>query len=69
MKFGLRDRTQHDNYLEERNVAGKYGNFVVLDLSAYYEISPNWNTDIQVKNVSGQECTYVWYDSFFQMQT
>lgn len=69
LKFGLQGRAQGDYYLEERNVAGKYGNFAVLDLSAGYQINPTWSVDLQVKNATGREYAYVWYDSFFQSQT
>lgn len=69
LKFGLQGRAQGDYYLEERNVVGKYGNFAVLDLSAGYQINPTWSVDLQVKNATGREYAYVWYDSFFQSQT
>gem|GEM_PF-1745751 len=69
LKFGLPGRAQGDYYLEERNVAGKYGNFAVLDLNANYQITPAWSVDLQVKNATGREYAYVWYDSFFQSQT
>lgn len=68
LKFGLQGRAQGDYYLEERNVTGKYGNFAVLDLSASYQIDPTWSVDLQVKNATGHEYAYVWYDSFFQSQ-
>ncbi|MHC1652189.1 TonB-dependent receptor [Stenotrophomonas maltophilia] len=68
LKFGVQGRAQGDYYLEERNVAGKYGNYAVLDLSASYQISPNWSVDLQMKNATGREYAYVWYDSFFQRQ-
>ncbi|GHH52188.1 hypothetical protein GCM10009090_15450 [[Pseudomonas] boreopolis] len=66
LKLGLQGRAQGDYYLEERNVAGKYGGFAVLDLSARYRISPAWSLDLQVKNATGREYAYVWYDTFFQ---
>lgn len=69
LQLGLQGRAQGDYYLEERNVAGKYGNFAVLDLSAKYEINATWRIDMQVKNVSGREYAYAWYDSFFWEQT
>ncbi len=68
LKFGLQGRAQGDYYLEERNVAGKHGSFAVLDLSASYQIDPTWSVDLQVKNATGREYAYVWYDSFFQSQ-
>lgn len=68
LKLGLQGRAQGDYYLEERNVAGKYGGFAVLDLSARYRISPAWSLDLQVKNATGREYAYVWYDTFFQAQ-
>ncbi|WNH54240.1 TonB-dependent receptor [Stenotrophomonas oahuensis] len=66
LQLGLQGRAQSDYYLEERNVAGKYGDFAVLDVSARYQFSPRWSVDLQVKNVTGREYVYAWYDSFFQ---
>ncbi len=68
LQLGLQGRAQGDYYLEENNVAGKFGSFAVLDLSAKYRINPNWSVDLQLKNATGREYAYVWYDSFFQEQ-
>jgi len=68
LKLGLQGRAQGDYYLEERNITAKYGSFAVLDLSAQYTLSPRWSVDLQVKNATGREYAYVWYDSFFQSQ-
>lgn len=68
LQLGLQGRAQSDYYLEERNVAGKYGSFAVLDLSARYQLSPRWSVDMQLKNVTGREYAYAWYDSFFQSE-
>ncbi|MCC7633984.1 TonB-dependent receptor [Stenotrophomonas rhizophila] len=68
LQLGLQGRAQGDYYLEERNVAGKYGNFAVLDLSARYQINPAWSVDLQVKNATGRQYAYAWYDSFFWEQ-
>ncbi|MBH1816815.1 TonB-dependent receptor [Stenotrophomonas maltophilia] len=68
LQLGVQGRAQGDYYLEESNVAGKYGNFAVLDLSASYEINPTWSVDLQVRNATGREYAYVWYDSFFWQQ-
>ncbi|HFK2892379.1 TPA: TonB-dependent receptor [Stenotrophomonas maltophilia] len=69
LKIAVQGRAQGDYYLEERNVAGKYGNFAVLDLSASYQIDPTWSVDLQLKNATARKYAYVWYDSFFQSQT
>lgn len=68
LQLGLQGRAQGDYYLEEQNVAGKAGNFAVLDLSARYAFSPRWRMDLQVRNATGREYAYAWYDSFFQEQ-
>ena len=65
LRLGLQARAQGDYYLEERNVAGKFGGFAVLDLSAAYQINPRWSVDLQLKNVTGRQYAYAWYDSFF----
>jgi len=66
LTFGVQARAQDDYYLEERNVAGKFGGFALLDLSAKYHINPRMSVDVQVKNVTGRDYVYAWYDSFFQ---
>lgn len=68
MTFGLQGRAQGDYYLEEQNVAGKFGGFAVLDLSAKYQINPRLSLDMQVKNATGRDYVYAWYDSFFWEQ-
>lgn len=65
LRLGLQARAQGDYYLEERNVAGKFGGFAVLDLSAAYQVTPRFSVDLQLKNVTGREYAYAWYDSFF----
>ncbi|WP_394696252.1 TonB-dependent receptor [Pseudoxanthomonas japonensis] len=68
LTFGLQARAQGDYYLEEQNVAGKFGGFAVLGLSAKYQINPRLSLDMQVKNATGREYVYAWYDSFFWEQ-
>ncbi len=68
LQFGLQGRAQGDYYLEERNVAGKYGGFAVLDLSARYDINPRWSVDVQMRNATDRKYNYAWYDSFFWEQ-
>ncbi|MGR4877143.1 TonB-dependent receptor [Pseudoxanthomonas sp. LARHCG66] len=68
LTFGLQGRAQGDYYLEEQNVAGKFGGFAVVDLSAKYQINPRLSLDMQVKNATGREYVYAWYDSFFWEQ-
>ncbi|MCC4633796.1 TonB-dependent receptor [Xanthomonas dyei] len=68
LRLGMQGRAQGDYYLEERNIAGKYGGFATLDLTARYTINPAWSVDLQVRNATGREYAYVWYDSFFWSQ-
>jgi iron complex outermembrane receptor protein len=68
LTFGLQGRAQGDYYLEEQNVAGKFGGFAVVDLSAKYQINPRLSLDMQVKNATGRDYVYAWYDSFFWEQ-
>ncbi|MDR7193914.1 TonB-dependent receptor [Luteimonas terrae] len=65
LALGLQARAQGDYYLEERNVTEKFGKFAVLDLSAKYQLNPRMRVDVQIKNVTGREYAYAWYDSFF----
>lgn len=66
LQFGLQGRAQGDYYLEERNVTDKFGGFAVVDLSAKYRINPRMSVHVQLRNVTGREYVYAWYDSFFQ---
>ena len=68
LQLGLQGRAQGDYHLEEQNITGKFGSFAVLDASARYEISPRWSVDLQLKNLTGREYAYAWYDSFFWEQ-
>ena len=68
LQLGLQGRAQSDYFLEEQNVAGRFGAFAVLDLSGRYDLSPRWSVDLQVRNVTGREYAYAWYDSFFWTQ-
>ncbi|PKV13172.1 TonB-dependent receptor [Xanthomonas prunicola] len=68
LRLGMQGRAQGDYYLEERNLAGKYGGFATLDLTARYTLNPAWSVDLQVRNATGREYAYVWYDSFFWTQ-
>lgn len=63
--FGLQGRMQGDYYIEERNTQGKFGAFVVLDASASYRLSERLSVDVQVKNLTGRDYAYAWYDTFF----
>ncbi|MEN5205787.1 TonB-dependent receptor [Stenotrophomonas sp. TWI700] len=63
--FGLQGRMQGDYYIEERNTQGKFGAFAVLDASASYQLSERLSVDVQVKNLTGRDYAYAWYDTFF----
>ncbi len=63
--FGLQGRMQGDYYIEERNTQGRFGAFAVLDASASYQLSERLSVDVQVKNLTGRDYAYAWYDNFF----
>lgn len=63
--FGLQGRMQGDYYIEERNQEGKFGGFAVLDASVAYRFSERLAVDLQVKNLTGRDYAYAWYDNFF----
>jgi iron complex outermembrane receptor protein len=63
--FGLQGRMQGDYYIEERNTQGRFGAFAVLDASASYRLSERVSVDVQVKNLTGRDYAYAWYDNFF----
>lgn len=63
--FGLQGRMQGDYYIDSRNEAGKFGGFAVLDLSTAYQLTDALSIDLQLKNVTGRDYVYAWYDNFF----
>ncbi len=54
---------QSDYYLERTNSTGKYGDFVLLNVGATYQISADLSVDVQLKNLTDRYSEYVWYDS------
>ncbi|WP_122831028.1 TonB-dependent receptor domain-containing protein, partial [Pseudomonas viridiflava] len=54
---------QSDYSLERTNSTGKYGSYVLINLGATYQLSPELSLDVQAKNITNKYYEYVWYDS------
>lgn len=64
-RFGLQGRMQGDYFIEETNQHGRYGGFAVLDASADYALTDRLSVAVQLKNLTGRQYAYAWYDNFF----
>lgn len=53
---------QSDYYLERTNTQGKYGDFVLLNVGASYQVSKDVALEFQVKNLADRYYEYVWWD-------
>ncbi len=53
---------QSDYYLERTNSTGKYGDYILLNLGAVYQVSPTLSVDLQAKNITNRYYEYAWYD-------
>lgn len=65
LRLGLQGRAQGSYFIDELNAQGKFGDFVLLDFSARYALSPKVSLDLQVKNLTDRKFAYVWWDNFF----
>ena len=54
---------QSDYYVERNNSQGKFGDFVLLNVSASYKVSKDVALEFQVKNLANKYYEYVWWDS------
>ena len=55
-------RAQSSYYLESTNATGRYGQFVVTDVSVTHHYSDRVSFDVQVKNLFDHDHEYVWWD-------
>jgi iron complex outermembrane recepter protein len=53
---------QSDYYLDPANSAGKFGDFVKLNLGAQWAVTPRISLEAQVKNLTNERSEYVWWD-------
>ncbi|WP_459744949.1 TonB-dependent receptor [Pseudomonas sp. 3A(2025)] len=53
---------QSDYYLERTNSTGKFGDYVLVNLGATYQLTPSLSVDLQAKNITNRYSEYVWYD-------
>lgn len=53
---------QSSYYLERANTRGKYGDFVLLNLSAAYNVTKDVALEFQVRNLTDKYYEYVWWD-------
>lgn len=53
---------QSDYYLERTNSTGTFGDYVLVNLGATYQLTPSLSVDVQAKNITNRYSEYVWYD-------
>ncbi|AIZ33057.1 TonB-dependent receptor [Pseudomonas parafulva] len=62
LQLGAWMNGQSRYYLERENTQGRYGSFVLMNLSASYRLSESVSVDLQLKNLANRYYAYVWYD-------
>ncbi len=65
LRLGLQGRAQGGYYIDDLNAQGKFGDFVLFDFNARYDVSEAVSLDFQVKNLADRRHAYAWYDNFF----
>lgn len=53
---------QTDYYLERTNATGQFGNNLLINLAASYQINKVTSLDLQIRNLADRYVEYVWYD-------
>ena len=54
---------QGDYFVERTNTQGRYGGYVLLNLSARWRLGPRDSVALQLKNATDRAYVYAWYDS------
>lgn len=62
LRFSLTGNGQSSYELAPDNATRRYGNYVVLNLEAAYQLTPAIELSAQVNNLANEEYAYVWYD-------
>lgn len=62
-RLGLIGRAQGDAYIERANTMGKFGKFLLFDVSANYTINEKLNVDFQVRNLTDRSYEYVFLNT------
>jgi len=53
---------QSSYFLERTNSTGKFGGYLLLNVSAAYQLSKTLSLDLQVRNLTNRYHEYVWHD-------
>ncbi len=62
LRLSLWAAAQGSYYTERTNSTGRFGQYVLLNASASYRISPNVRADLQLRNITDRYYEYVWHD-------
>lgn len=64
-RVGLQGRAQGSYFIDNANVQGKFGGFVLFDANLRYQLSERTSLDLQLKNLADRRHDYAWFDNFF----
>ncbi|WP_259279550.1 TonB-dependent receptor [Pedomonas mirosovicensis] len=62
LRLSLWGNGQSSYELDPANDAGRYGDYVVLNFEAAYQLTPAVEVSAQVNNLASEDYAYVWYD-------
>ncbi len=62
LRLSLWASAQGDYYTERTNSTGRFGQYVLLNASASYRVSPTVRADLQLRNLTDRYYEYVWHD-------
>ncbi|HHW4677952.1 MAG TPA: TonB-dependent receptor [Xylella sp.] len=65
LKLSAWGNGQGDYYVERSNTLGRYGGYVLGNLSATWELRNKSELALQLKNIANRFYVYAWYDSGF----
>ncbi|NIK00478.1 iron complex outermembrane receptor protein [Xanthomonas arboricola] len=63
LKFSLWGNGQGDYYIDRANTLGRYGGYVIGNVSATWQVNPRNELSLQIKNVTDKLYVYGFFDS------
>lgn len=62
LRLSLWGNGQSSYHLSPSNLAGRYGDYVVLNFEAAWQLTPRLELSAQVNNLANEDYAYVWHD-------
>jgi iron complex outermembrane receptor protein len=62
LRFSASLLGQGSYFLERTNTTGKFGSFVLANVSAVYTVTNNVDVELQIRNLADRYYEYVWHD-------